>query len=99
MLSVISYYRVLASAVMVTQPVWSEVYEDYTGNGEAVGITWSIAAGIGDVVTVCQPHYDETINIGQLLGVACADITVEMLQQVEASIDVSVTHSSCYSSY
>ena len=50
-----------------------------------------IPVGIGDVVTVCQPHYDETINIGQLLGVACADITVEMLQQVEASIDVSVT--------
>ena len=43
-------------------------------------------------MTVCQPHYDETINIGQLLGVACADITVDMLRQVEASIDVSITY-------
>ena len=61
---------------MVTQPVWSEIYEDFTGTGE--------------VVTVCQPHYDERINIGQLLGVACADVTIEMLQQIGASIDVSV---------
>ena len=75
MVSIISYYRVLASAIMVTQPVWSEVYEDFTG--------------IGDVVTVCQPHYDETINIGQLLGVVCADVTIEMLQQVGATVEVS----------
>ena len=78
MISVISYYRVLASAVMVTQPVWSEVYEDFTSAGE--------------VVSVCQPHYDEIINIGRLLGVACADVTVDMLQQVGApSVDVSVS--------
>ena len=76
-MSVISYYQVLASAVMVTQPVWSEIYEDYTGNG--------------DVITVCQPHYDENVNIGQLLGVACADVTIEMLQQVGASIEVRIT--------
>lgn len=76
MVSVITYYRVLASAVMVTQPVWSEIYEDYTG--------------IGNVVSVCQPHYDEIINIGQLLGVACADVTTEMLKQVGASTEVSV---------
>ena len=60
---------------MVTQPVWSEIYEDYLG--------------IGDIVTICQPHYDEIINIGQLLGVACADVTIEMLQQVGASVEVS----------
>ena len=76
--SVVSYYRVLANAVMVTQPVWSEVYEDYAGTGE--------------VVTVCQPHYDESINIGQLLGVACADVTTEMLQQVGALNAVSNIH-------
>jgi len=61
---------------MVTEPVWSEIYEDFTG--------------AGDVVTVCQPHYDETITIGQLLGVACADVSIDMLQQVGASLDVSV---------
>ena len=60
---------------MVTAPVWSEIYEDFTGTGE--------------IVTVCQPHYDETINIGQLLGVACADVTIDLLQQVGASLDVS----------
>ena len=60
---------------MVTGPVWSEIYEDFTGTGE--------------IVTVCQPHYDETINIGQLLGVACADVTIDLLQQVGASLDVS----------
>ena len=74
-MSVISYYRVLATAVMVTQPVWSEIYEDY--------------AGTGDVVTVCLPHYDESVNIGLLLGVVCADLGTEMLQQVGASIRVS----------
>ena len=60
---------------MVTGPVWSEIYEDFTGTGE--------------IVTVCQPHYDETINIGQLLGVACADVTIDLLQQVGASLEVS----------
>jgi len=45
--------------------------------------------GMGEVITVCQPHYDETINIGNLLGMACADVTLAMLQVVGADLDVS----------
>ena len=38
---------------------------------------------------MCQPHYDETVNIGNLLGVVCADVTLAMLQDVGADRDVS----------
>jgi len=44
--------------------------------------------GMGEVVTVCQPHYDETINIGNLLGMACTDVTLAMLQDVGADLNV-----------
>jgi len=49
----------------------------------------TVTTGMGEVVTVCQPHYDETINIGNLLGMACADVTLTMLQDVGADRTVS----------
>ena len=66
--------------MMITR-VWH--WEGGKGRGDNDTYT-----GMGEVVTVCQPHYDETVNIGDLLGVACADITLTMLQGVGADRDV-----------
>ena len=70
-----SYYEVLAKAITLQDPLWSEVYED--------------AFGVGLVTTVCLPVYDTAINLGRLLGVSCIDVPVSVFQQFQNGIPVS----------
>ena len=72
---VINYYEVLAKAITLQDPIWSETYVD--------------AFGIGVVTTVCLPVYDTAINLGRLLGVSCVDVPVSVFEQFENGMQVS----------
>ena len=73
--TVSSYYEVLAKAITLQDPIWSEIYQD--------------AFGIGLVTTVCLPVYDTAINLGRLLGVSCIDVPMTVFQQFENGVQVS----------
>ena len=62
----IGYYRVLAKAVSFFEPIWSELYDD--------------VFGLGSIATLCLPVYDNSINIGQLLGLSCTDVPITVFE-------------------
>ena len=71
---VISYYKVLAKAITLRDPIWSDEYQG--------------AFGVGLITTVCLPAYDTAINIGRLLGVSCTDVPLSVFQSFPNGTEV-----------
>ena len=62
-----SYYIYISEGVEVTDPVWTEPYDDFFG--------------FGRMVTVSMPIYYEEGGIRKILGVAGIDVVMETFKQ------------------
>lgn len=57
------YYTYISEGIQISDPIWTEPYED--------------AFGFGRMVTVSMPIYYEENGIRQILGVAGIDVVMQ----------------------
>ena len=67
-----SYYIYISEGIEITNPVWTEPYDD--------------AFGFGRMVTVSMPIYYEETGIRKILGVAGIDVVMATFEQFGFSI-------------